>query len=83
MTTLKEIISEYETLDKSSIWLVNEMESAIKEFDEAAEQVKEYDQQSINRFEKARQLVENLLGRCEIELKNCDDFQEKYNIPDA
>ena len=83
MTTLKELISEYETLDKSSIWLLNEMESAIKEFDEAAEQLKEFDQQSVDRFEKARQLVENLLGRCKIELKNCDDFQEKYNIPDA
>lgn len=81
MNTLQKIIEEYEIIDSSSTWLCKEMEKAMIEFDKAENRcILDVSEEAYLDMELAVEKMRNLLARCNMEIKNCDKFKEKYNI---
>lgn len=81
MNTLKKINEEYQTIHSSSVWLLEQMNDSIAKFDQAQERcLTDFSKEASDELDEAIDKLKNLLARCKMELKVCDDFSKKYKI---
>lgn len=82
MNTLKKIAQEFQLIDGSATWLLVQMNDALIELDQAEDRCStDSSREATENLDQCVERIKNLLARCKMELKNCEDFSKKYNIP--